>query len=79
MKFWVFSFEIDVRRVQAPPQPFRANADISLHASGRLTLREQQVMQMRREMMHPGGVRLQLRRKDCISSIGFVEAFGAVW
>lgn len=36
-------------------------------------------MQLRREMMHPGGVRLQLRRKDCINSIGLVDAFGAVW
>lgn len=45
----------------------------------RLTLREQQVMHLRTEMMHPGGVRLQLRRKECIGSIGFVDAFGAVW
>ncbi|XP_052902000.1 mucin-5AC [Anopheles moucheti] len=45
----------------------------------KLTLREQQVFQLRREMMHPGGVRLQLRRKDCINSIGLVDAFGAVW
>lgn len=53
--------------------------DISLRASGRLTLREQQVMQLRREMMHPGGVRIQLRRKDCTGSIAFVDAFGAAW
>lgn len=67
-------------RVQAPPQPFRPpHVELSLHASGRLTMREQQVMQLRREMMHPGGVRLQLRRKDCINSIAFVDAFGAVW
>lgn len=70
----------DLRRVQAPPQPFRApHVELSLHASGRLTMREQQVMQLRREMMHPGGVRLQLRRKDCTNSIAFVDAFGAVW
>lgn len=70
----------ELRRVQAPPQPIRpSHVELSLHASGRLTMREQQVMQLRREMMHPGGVRLQLRRKDCINSIGFVDAFGAVW
>lgn len=70
----------ELRRVQAPPQPFRpSHVELSLHASGRLTMREQQVMQLRREMMHPGGVRLQLRRKDCINSIAFVDAFGAVW
>lgn len=65
---------------QQPNQSFRQpNVDISLRASGRLTLREQQVMQLRREMMHPGGVRIQLRRKDCTSSIAFVDAFGAAW
>lgn len=70
----------ELRRVQAAPQPFRPpHVELSLHASGRLTMREQQVMQLRREMMHPGGVRLQLRRKDCINSIAFVDAFGAVW
>lgn len=47
--------------------------------SKRISLREQQIMQLRREIMHPGGVRLQLRRKDCINSIAWVEALGAVW
>lgn len=47
--------------------------------STRLTLREQQVLQLRREMTHPGGVRLQLRRKDCLNSIALVDAFGCVW
>lgn len=46
---------------------------------GRLTLREQQVMELRKEMMHPSGVRIQLRRKDCIGSIALVDAFGAIW
>ncbi|XP_055640171.1 uncharacterized protein LOC129777736 [Toxorhynchites rutilus septentrionalis] len=72
-------------RLQSPPQPFRPHHQLisqldPLNGSGRkMTLREQQVMQLRREMMHPGGVRLQLRRKDCINSIGLVDAFGAVW
>lgn len=70
----------EMRRAQPQSQPFRSpHTDVALHASGRLTMREQQVMQLRREMMHPGGVRLQLRRKDCINSIAFVDAFGAVW
>lgn len=70
----------EFRRTAAQPnQPFRPNVDVSLRSSGRLTLREQQVMQLRREMMHPGGVRIQLRRKDCTSSIAFVDAFGAAW
>lgn len=71
--------EFHARRFQPAPQPFRSKAEISLHASARMTLREQQVMQLQREMMHPTGVRLQLRRKDCINSIALVDAFGAVW
>ncbi|XP_030762331.1 uncharacterized protein LOC115887133 [Sitophilus oryzae] len=43
------------------------------------TLREQQVLMLEKEMMHPTGVRLQLRKNDCISSIGFVDAFNSVW
>lgn len=72
-------------RLQSPPQPFRPHHQLinqldPMNGSNRkMTLREQQVMQLRREMMHPGGVRLQLRRKDCIGSIGLVDAFGAVW
>ncbi|KAJ6638244.1 hypothetical protein Bhyg_10977 [Pseudolycoriella hygida] len=62
-------------RIQPAPQPFRPE---NSHST-RLTLREQQVMQLRREMIHPGGVRIQLRRKDCIGSIALVDAFGAVW
>jgi len=53
--------------------------NVEVLGSGLLTLREQQVLQLRREMLHPGGVRLQLRRKDCTGSIALVDAFGAVW
>ncbi|KAJ8933012.1 hypothetical protein NQ314_014250 [Rhamnusium bicolor] len=49
-----------------PPQPYK-------------TLREQQVLQLQKEIRHPSGVRIKLGRKDCISSIGFVDAFDAVW
>lgn len=64
--------------MQPAPQPFRPENQLH-HSTGRLTLREQQVLQLRREMMHPGGVRIQLRRKDCTGSIALVDAFGAVW
>lgn len=72
--------QTDFRRTPAQAiQQFRnPNVDV-LRASDRLTLRQQQVMQLRREISHPGGVRIQLRRKDCISSIAFVDAFGAAW
>lgn len=45
----------------------------------RLTLRETQVCQLRREMAHPGGVRLPLRRKDCFGAIALVDILNAVW
>ncbi|KAH8358819.1 hypothetical protein KR093_002701 [Drosophila rubida] len=65
-------------RIQSPPQvPSQATGSNS--GNKRLTLREQQVMQLRREIMHPGGVRLNLRRKDCVGSIAWVDAFGGVW
>ncbi|XP_063231800.1 uncharacterized protein LOC134536136 isoform X2 [Bacillus rossius redtenbacheri] len=73
------------RRLQPAPHPYRQvqqavpGPGAELASSGRLTLREQQVLQLRREMLHPGGVRLQLRRKDCTGSIALVDAFGAVW
>lgn len=54
-------------------------ASVEVVGSRHRTLREQQVVQLRREMLHPGGVRLQLRRKDCTGSIALVDAFGAVW
>ncbi|KAK5639319.1 hypothetical protein RI129_011811 [Pyrocoelia pectoralis] len=54
------------RRLQPPPQPYR-------------TLREQQVLELQKEIKHPAGVRLQIRKKDCISSIALGHAFGGVW
>ncbi|XP_063703448.1 uncharacterized protein LOC134833151 [Culicoides brevitarsis] len=65
-------------RLQPAPQPYRSANPLSENGT-RMTLREQQVMHMRREMMHPGGVRLQLRRKDCCGSIAWIDAFGGVW
>ncbi|XP_017005113.2 uncharacterized protein [Drosophila takahashii] len=69
-------------RMQPPPQgapPSSTNPAQQQSPNKRLTLREQQVMQLRREIMHPGGVRLNLRRKDCVGSIAWVDAFGGVW
>ncbi|ALC47449.1 CG31342 [Drosophila busckii] len=67
-------------RMQSPPQAPGSQLNNSSSANNkRLTLREQQVMQLRREIMHPGGVRLNLRRKDCVGSIAWVDAFGGVW
>lgn len=54
-------------------------SEANMSNASRLTLREQQVLQLRREIMHPGGIRLQLRRKDCLGSIALVDAYSAVW
>ncbi|KAJ8683801.1 hypothetical protein QAD02_019593 [Eretmocerus hayati] len=56
-----------------------ATASQSRQARTQLTLREQQVLQLRKEMSHPAGVRLKLGRRDCKDSIAFVDCFGAVW
>jgi hypothetical protein len=66
------------RALQPVPHPFRPPLPLPPPQT-MLTLREQQVLQLSREMRHPGGVRLQLRRKDCSGSIALVDAFGAVW
>ncbi|RZF47533.1 hypothetical protein LSTR_LSTR009069 [Laodelphax striatellus] len=55
-----------IRRLQAPPHPFRQPVAGAVEAGAGVTLRERQVQQLRREMTHQGGVRLQLRRKDCL-------------
>ncbi|XP_017031201.1 uncharacterized protein [Drosophila kikkawai] len=73
-----------VFRMQPPPQGTPSSNPSSTQAqqqspNKRFTLREQQVMQLRREIIHPGGVRLNLRRKDCVGSIAWVDAFGGVW
>lgn len=36
-------------------------------------------MQLRKEMAHLAGVRLQLRRKDCLNTIALVDVFHTVW
>lgn len=60
-------------------QSSREVRGITSNIRRQLTLREQQVMHLRREMSHPAGVRLQLGRRDCKDGIAFVDTFGAVW
>ncbi|XP_026275656.1 serine/arginine repetitive matrix protein 2 [Frankliniella occidentalis] len=70
------------RRLHPVPHPFRqatVGGDQGTGVPQRVTLRDQQVQQLRKEKLHPGGVRLQVRRKDCTNSIAFIDAFGAVW
>lgn len=70
------------RRLHPVPHPLRQDISSGEPSSGlaqRVTLRDQQVQQLRKEKLHPGGVRLQVRRKDCTNSIAFIDAFGHVW
>lgn len=43
-----------------------------------MSLREQQVIRLQREIAHQAGVRLTLRKKDCMNSIAFVNVFNHV-
>ena len=43
-----------------------------------MSLREQQVVRLQKEINHTAGVRLTLRRKDCVNSIAFVNCFSQV-
>ncbi|XP_058801214.1 uncharacterized protein LOC131669979 [Phymastichus coffea] len=61
------------------PPPTVATSQSRRPAGQQLTLREQQVLQLRKEMSHPAGVRLKLGRRDCKDGIAFVDCFGAVW
>jgi len=47
--------------------------------SSHVPLKEQQVIRLQSEINHPGGVRVVLRKKDCVGSIAFVDYLGAVW
>lgn len=67
-------------RSQAVANPIRPSRTQRAAENGRqLTLREQQVLQLKREMSYVAGVRLQLRRRDCKDDIAFVDTFGGVW
>ncbi|XP_023209715.1 uncharacterized protein LOC111612707 [Centruroides sculpturatus] len=51
-----------------------------LDENGRpLSLKETQVRKLQKEITHKSGVRLMLRKKDCVNTIAFVDCFGAVW
>ena len=43
------------------------------------SLKERQVSRLRMEMQHPGGVRIVLKKKDCLNTIAFIDGLGTVW
>ena len=60
-------------------QDQRSDLTQQQQVASRPCLREQQVLRLRQEIMHPSGVRITLRKKDCQSSLALVEFFGCVW
>ncbi|XP_054716936.1 uncharacterized protein LOC129226358, partial [Uloborus diversus] len=53
---------------------------VLVDANGKpLSLREVQVQKLQSEILHKSGVRLVLRKKDCINAIALVECFNLVW
>ncbi|KAK4029858.1 uncharacterized protein LOC116931208 [Daphnia magna] len=58
-------------------QPVNAN-----HGPGAETgysLKERQVARLRMEMQHPAGVRIILKKRDCLNTIALIDALGTVW
>ncbi|OQV25551.1 hypothetical protein BV898_00489 [Hypsibius exemplaris] len=43
------------------------------------TLRQQQVERLKQEMCEPSGVKVRVRRADCLSALALVDALGCVW
>lgn len=43
------------------------------------SLKESQVELLQKEMNHPGGVRVMLRRVDCHHTLALLDCFNAVW
>ncbi|XP_042894890.1 uncharacterized protein [Parasteatoda tepidariorum] len=60
--------------------PSFKNTTLPVDENGRpLSLREVQVQQLQSEISHKSGVRLVLRKKDCLNAIAFVDCFNYVW
>ncbi|XP_035224179.1 uncharacterized protein LOC118196818 isoform X2 [Stegodyphus dumicola] len=56
------------------------NTAIPVDENGKpLSLREVQVQKLQSEIFHKSGVRLVLRKKDCVNAIALVECFNSVW
>jgi len=60
----------------APP-PYMART--VLNRGAHKSLKQSQVELLRKEMDHPGGVKVTLRRTDCFQTLAFIEAYNGVW
>lgn len=58
------------------PPPYES---ISVNDLTPVSLRESQVLRLRKEIAHPSGVRLMVRKKDCHNSIGLIDLSNNVW
>jgi hypothetical protein len=55
------------------------NANHGPGAESGYSLKERQVARLRMEMQHPAGVRIILKKRDCLNTIALIDALGAVW
>lgn len=49
------------------------------NGSQMLSLRESQILTLRKEINNPGGVKLRIRKVDCVDSLGLVEWIGRIF
>ena len=58
------------------PPPYES---ISVSHTNPVSLRESQVLRLRREIAHPSGVRLMVRKRDSHNSISLIDLLDSVW
>jgi hypothetical protein len=57
----------------------RDESQVQRYLISGVPLKEQQVLRLKTEMNHPGGMRVVLRKKDCVNTVALVDYLGAVW
>ena len=62
--------------IEEGPPPYEA---ISVNPPSPVSLRESQVLRLRKEIAHPSGVRLMVRKKDSHNSIALIDLCDGVW
>uniref|UniRef100_T1JG47 PH domain-containing protein n=1 Tax=Strigamia maritima TaxID=126957 RepID=T1JG47_STRMM len=55
------------------------NSEETVERTDNLSLKEKQVALLNTQINHPGGIRLRIRRKDCLNSIALGSYLESVW
>ncbi|KAI3479210.1 hypothetical protein L1887_58799 [Cichorium endivia] len=61
------------------PRPSSSNCPTGSNGQQVLSLRESQIVTLRKEINNPGGVRLKIRKVDCVDSLALVEWLGRIF